>query len=574
MTGCRASCASTASACPASTRRATRWRPLPAARAEAQAALRGAIELAALLGVDTVVTMSGCPGGRGAGDSTGVFAVSWLCCDDEPLWEWQFREHVVPFWRELSAWAATAAPELRICLELHPGLTIFGADSFARLRAEVGPNIGINLDPSHFWWQGVDPLAIVEAHGDAIGFAHGKDTLLHPERIRLNGLLDARYPIDPETASWHFAAVGGGRPLEEWWDLLRRPAGRRLRRRRLDRARGPDALAGGLDRGLRRGAARGAGMAVTLNDVARRAGVSKSTVSNVVRGATPVSPVTRRRVEAAISELGYRPNEVARALKQRATRTLGLVITDTVNPFAATLAQAVVRRARRDGYAVLIADTDGDPEIEAAQCRALVSRRVDGVIFAALAEDSTSLADLLDRGVPTMLASFGGTLDRRAGAIDIDEEEAMDAVIGYLADLGHERFAFARQHAREAEVDRRPQAFSSAVRRRGLHEVALDADPTAICCMNDGVAIDLMDSLERRGLRVPEDISVAGFDDVPLASHNRIRLTTVRQDAAAMGTRAAELVLAAVNDGRHVEQRELVRGELIVRESTGPPRQA
>jgi DNA-binding LacI/PurR family transcriptional regulator len=112
------------------------------------------------------------------------------------------------------------------------------------------------------------------------------------------------------------------------------------------------------------------------------------------------------------------------------------------------------------------------------------------------------------------------------------------------------------------------------VRRRGLSEVSLEADPTAICCMNDGVAIDLMDSLERRGRRVPEDISVTGFDDVPLASHNRIRLTTVRQDAAAMGARAAELLLAAVNDGRHVEQRELLRGELIVRESTGPPRPA
>lgn len=314
-------------------------------------------------------------------------------------------------------------------------------------------------------------------------------------------------------------------------------------------------------------------MAVTLNDVARRAGVSKSTVSNVVRGSTPVAPPTRRRVEAAISELGYRPNEVARALKQRATRTLGLVITDTVNPFA-TLAQAVVRRARRDGYAVLIADTDGDPEIEAAQCRALAARRVDGVIFAALAEDSTSLGDLLDRGVPTMLASFGGELDRRAGAIEMDEEEAMEAVIGYLADLGHERFAFARQHAREAEVDRRPQAFSDAVARRSLSEVGLDDEPTVICCMNDGVAIDLMDSLERRGLRVPEDISITGFDDVPLAAHNRIRLTTVRQDASTMGARAAELLLAAVNDGRHVVRRELLRGELIVRDSTAPPRPA
>ena len=315
-------------------------------------------------------------------------------------------------------------------------------------------------------------------------------------------------------------------------------------------------------------------MAVTLNDVARHAGVSKSTVSNVVRGATPVAALTRSRVEASISELGYRPNEVARALKQQATRTLGLVITDTVNPFPATLAQAVVRRARRDGYAVLIADTDGDPEIEAAQCRALAARRVDGVIFAAIAENSTSLADLLDRGVPTMLASFGGQLDPRAGAIEMDEEGAMEAVVGYLADLGHERFAFVRQHAREAEVDRRPQAFSDAVRRRNLAEVSLEDDPTAVCCMHDGVAIDLMDSLERRGLRVPADVSVTGFDDVPLAAHNRIRLTTVRQDAATMGARAAELLLAAVNEGRHVERREMLRGELIVRESTAPPRQA
>jgi LacI family transcriptional regulator len=313
-------------------------------------------------------------------------------------------------------------------------------------------------------------------------------------------------------------------------------------------------------------------VAVTLNDVARKAGVSKSTVSNVVRGAIPVAAPTRLRVEAAISELGYRPNEVARALKQQATRTLGLVITDTVNPFPATLAQAVVRRARRDGYAVLIADTDGDAEIEQAQCRALAARRVDGVIFASVAEHSTSLGDLLDAGVPTMLASVGGQLDARAGAIEMDEEEAMESVIGYLADLGHERYAFVRQRAREAEVDRRPQAFSDAVRRRGLTEVVVEEDPTAICCMHDGIAIDLMDSLERRGLRVPQDVSVTGFDDVPLAAHNRIRLTTVRQDAAMMGARAAELLIAAVNEGRHVEQRLLLRGELIVRDSTAPPR--
>jgi DNA-binding LacI/PurR family transcriptional regulator len=196
------------------------------------------------------------------------------------------------------------------------------------------------------------------------------------------------------------------------------------------------------------------------------------------------------------------------------------------------------------------------------------------VIFAALTEGSTCLADLLDRGVPTVLASFGGRLDRRAGAIDIDEENAMETVVGYLADLGHERLAFRRQHAREADVDRRPAAFSKAVAAHGLREVGLDGEPTAICCMNDGVAIDLMDQLERGGQRVPEDVSVVGFDDVPLAAHHRIRLTTVRQDAAMIGSRAAEMLLAAVGENRPVERREMLRGELIVRDSTGPRKAA
>jgi sugar phosphate isomerase/epimerase len=189
-------------------------------RREAQDALRGAIELAALMGVETVVTMSGCPGGRTEGGDTGVFAVSWITVDDEPLWEWQFRERVVPYWAELSRWAARAAPGVRICLELHPGLTIFGNESFRRLHAEVGDNVCINLDPSHFWWQGVDPLTVIEQHGPSIGFAHGKDTLLHPDRIRVHGVLDARYPADPETAAWHFVAVGDGRGIDEWRTLL------------------------------------------------------------------------------------------------------------------------------------------------------------------------------------------------------------------------------------------------------------------------------------------------------------------------------------------------------------------
>ena len=193
--------------------------PDPAVGEQHAALLRGAVELAALLGCDRVVTMSGCPGGRDGG-STSVFA-SWpVVPDDETLWEWQLEHRLAPFWRELSAWAAAAAPEVMICLELHAGASAYNPASFARLREAAGPNVGVNLDPSHFWWQGMDPLAVIDEVGPAIGFAHGKDTLVHPDRVRRNGLLDLAFPVDPDTASWHFCAVGSGHDDATWAALV------------------------------------------------------------------------------------------------------------------------------------------------------------------------------------------------------------------------------------------------------------------------------------------------------------------------------------------------------------------
>jgi len=193
--------------------------PDPAVGERHAALLRGAVELAALLGCDRVVTMSGCPGGRDGG-STPVFA-SWpVVPDDETLWEWQLEHRLAPFWRELSAWAAAAAPEVMICLELHAGASAYNPASFARLREAAGPNVGVNLDPSHFWWQGMDPLAVIDEVGPAIGFAHGKDTLVHPDRVRRNGLLDLAFPVDPDTASWHFCAVGSGHDDATWAALV------------------------------------------------------------------------------------------------------------------------------------------------------------------------------------------------------------------------------------------------------------------------------------------------------------------------------------------------------------------
>ncbi len=107
-----------------------------------------------------------------------------------------------------------------ICLELHPGVSIFSAAGFKALEPHVGPNIGLNFDPSHFWWQGIDPLTVIEALGPRIGHAHGKDTLLYPERIRRNGVLHFAPPADPQQAPWHFAPVGEGHDDAAWAALF------------------------------------------------------------------------------------------------------------------------------------------------------------------------------------------------------------------------------------------------------------------------------------------------------------------------------------------------------------------
>ena len=193
--------------------------PEPGAREDAQARLRGAVELAALVGCSTVVTMSGCPGTR-SGGTIGAFGVWSVSADDEGLWTWQIDQVVTPWWTEFSRWAAEAAPGVSICLELHPGLTVFGVEGFQRLRRGAGANIQVNLDPSHFWWQGVDPALVAEALAGSIGHAHGKDTTIYPERVALHGVLDPRGHEGAADGAWHFSACGQGRGITEWTHLL------------------------------------------------------------------------------------------------------------------------------------------------------------------------------------------------------------------------------------------------------------------------------------------------------------------------------------------------------------------
>ena len=192
--------------------------------------------------------------------------------------------------------------------------------------------------------------------------------------------------------------------------------------------------------------------------------MSRATVSNVLHNTAPVADDTRRRVLDAIDELGYRTNEVARSLKRRVTQTLGVVMPDVLNPFHAAIARQIERRAHRDGFAVVISATEYDRDTEADQVRALVRRRVDGVIFPAVTEGSAIPGELLDRGIPVVVVSFAAH-DPRLGIVDIDETAAMMAVVGHLAALGHRRIAFAPATMREEAIDRRPEALAGGARR-------------------------------------------------------------------------------------------------------------
>jgi sugar phosphate isomerase/epimerase len=189
--------------------------PDPAERERAQLLLRGAIELAAMLGVDRVVTMAGCPGGR-TGGPIGVFGLWATSNDDEAIWSWQMEAEVGPYWRTLSGWAAGTAPDVRICLELHPGVSVYSVDTYRVLRTYSEANVWVNLDPSHFWWQGADPALVLSQLQGVVGWSHGKDTTLYPDRIAVRGVLDHTFPPDPGTSSWHFSAVGDGHDLGTW----------------------------------------------------------------------------------------------------------------------------------------------------------------------------------------------------------------------------------------------------------------------------------------------------------------------------------------------------------------------
>jgi LacI family transcriptional regulator len=308
-------------------------------------------------------------------------------------------------------------------------------------------------------------------------------------------------------------------------------------------------------------------MTATISDVARLAGVSTATVSRVLSGVGRARPTTSARVVAAADTLGYRASGIARALKLRATRTLGLLVTDIQNPYFPEVIRAVEDAALARDYAVLLCTGADDPEREAAYIELLIDRRVDGIVVATRGVSARYGGTLARASVPVVFVNCTapGTglpailTDNRAGGRLAGE---------HLIELGHRRLGYLGGPSNDEATIERRDGVVDALRAAGLPDGALtevgadgrvtggeaalhkllegSPEVTGVFCFNDLVAIGALRAARAVGRRVPEDLSIVGFDDVDLASFVDPPLTTVVQDKTRMGTWAVETIAAAL----------------------------
>ncbi|MCB2177969.1 MAG: LacI family transcriptional regulator [Actinomycetales bacterium] len=325
---------------------------------------------------------------------------------------------------------------------------------------------------------------------------------------------------------------------------------------------------------------------VTLKDVAAAAGVSPATASRALSGPTSVATVGRERVLRAAAQLGYRVNPVARALRSGRSGHLGLVLPDLANPFFASIAKGVQARARELGRNVLVADTEEDPLIELDVVTQL-REQVDGVILCSPRMPAEHLR--------TEVGAGRGVLVNReldgVPSVSVDNADGVRQALEHLRALGHRTVAYAGGPASSWSDARRRDAFGAVdgltvvdlgpgrpVAARGVAaaDLALGSSATAVVAYNDLVAMGVLEQLRTRGVRVPEQMSVIGFDDVPAAALVNPPLTTVALPLRAVGRRAVDLMVAAeaaiqpgaAPAGPTPPAREQLGVELVVRGST------
>ncbi len=352
--------------------------------------------------------------------------------------------------------------------------------------------------------------------------------------------------------------------------------------------------------------------AVTIDDVARLAGVSTATVTRALQGHPHVRPETRARVEHAATRLGYVPHLGARALATRTSETIGLLVPSSADGFWGEVADGLEARAREQGFSTLLATAHRDAERERSLVRLFVGKRVDGIVIGSAAgsgwlEDAPGRTPLVlvdweaPLGPELLESARSGSIEAVLAAIDdrampmpvahvrTDDFGAARDATRHLLALGHRAIAFAGLRpvrpavlrflgvrAALEEAGLRPAAIVEAPssldggRAAGAELLSGAPGPTAVLAFDDMVAVGIMRAVHAAGLVVPRDLSVIGFDDVAVAAFVEPPLTTIRQHKAELGSVAFEVVLAGL-DGPVADVSRVLPGTLVVRDSTAPP---
>jgi LacI family transcriptional regulator len=330
----------------------------------------------------------------------------------------------------------------------------------------------------------------------------------------------------------------------------------------------------------------------TMKEVARAAEVSVATVSHVINRTRFVSPALAERVQTAMRDLGYTPDGTARSLRIRRTETIGLLVPDNRNPFFAELGQAIEEAGFAAGYTTIFGNSAERPDRERQYVETLVAKRVDGLIIAP-SRDGAGVLDTLLRPskIPVVVIDRDPEL-LGADVVLYDNEGGSAAATRHLLDLGHTRIAFVAGPAHLAPAAGRLEGFRRALAEAGLEPAAIvegdfhyeggyaaarrllaDAAPTAIFAANDLMAAGAMRALGERGMHVPDEVSVVGFDDAPLAEMVSPAVTTVRQPLHDMAHVAVTLLLERIAGIGGGPQRHVLPTELVVRSSTAPVRE-
>lgn len=327
---------------------------------------------------------------------------------------------------------------------------------------------------------------------------------------------------------------------------------------------------------------------MTLQEVARRARVSSATVSRVLNNTATVKSSTRARVLKAVKELRYSPNLHARSLAGAPSRSIGVIVSNIENPFFLDVYKAVETAAHAAGFEVIMANTDYSPERLVTSIRLMLGRRLAGLAAIVSEMDAALIQELSAQSVPVVFYDVG-TPGRNITNIRVDYRSGMDTLTSYLYSLGHRRIGYVGHHVALGPIHERLQTITEAMARypdleletatdndtleggRRAARVLLDRFPrlTALVCVNDVMAVGALRELRAQGRRVPEDVSVTGFDNITLAQFAVPSLTTVHIPRDQIGRTICDCLMhdAAPRDGEFV-----IEPELVVRDSTGPVR--